>query len=193
MLGFYLTLLDTAEEKRIFSDLYLKYRDAMYNCAYKILKDSYLAEDAVHNAFISLTKSLNKINSMNCNEIRNYLLIISRNASFAIYKDNQKNLCSDIDEEIILADDDVEVDIEMNECKDKIFNLAKGLDKNYSDVLILKLFYDMPDIEIAKSLNITVENVRVRFFRGKLKLKELLEKEGLHDEQGIWECNTGSL
>lgn len=179
MLGFYLTLLDTAEEKVLFTDLYMKYRDTMYNCAYKILKDNYLAEDAVHNAFVSLTKNLNKINGMNCNEVRNYLLIISRNASFAIYKDNQKNLCSNIDEEIVIADDNVEVNIEINENKDRIFQMIKKLDSNYSDVLVMKLFYEMNDNEIAACLNITVENVRVRFFRGKNKLKELLEKENI--------------
>jgi len=181
MLGFYLTLLDTEKEKSIVTDLYLKYKDAMYNCAYKILKDSYLAEDAVHNAFLALIKNLNKINSMRCNEIINYLLIISRNASFVIYNNCQKNLCSNIDDEIIFADDDVEVEFEIKESRERIFRMIKSLDTSYSDVLVLKLFYDLDDREIAKALNLTVDNVRVRFYRGKVKLKELLEKENLHD------------
>ncbi len=181
MLGFYLTLLDTAEEKNTFTDLYLKYRDAMYNCAYKILKDSYLAEDAVHNAFLALTKNINKINGMERNEILSYLLIISRNASFAIYKNYRKNLCSDIDDEIVFSDDDVQADIEINESRERIFRMIKSLDTSYSDVLILKLFYGLDNRETAKALNLTVDNVRVRFYRGKVKLKELLEKENLHD------------
>lgn len=177
MLGFYLTLLDSVEEKNTFTDLYLRYRDAMYNCAYKILKDRFFAEDAVHNAFLSLTKNLNRINKMNCNEIKSYLLIISRNAAYAIYKDNKKNQSFDIDEKDVVANDDLEIEIEENENIEKIFDMVKRLDSNYSDVLVLKLFYDMNDREIAESLNISVENVRTRIFIGRNKLKMLLGKE----------------
>ncbi len=181
MLGFYLTILDTAEEKSTFTDLYMKYKDAMYNCAYKILKDSYLAEDAVHNAFLALTKNLNKIKGMDRNELLSYLLIVSRNASFAVYKDYRKNSCSDIDDEIVLSDDDIQAGIEVNESRKRIFRMIKSLGTSYSDVLVLKLFYGLDDRETAKVLNLTVDNVRVRFYRGKVKLKELLEKENLHD------------
>ena len=149
----------------------------MYNCAYKILKDRLFAEDAVHNAFLSLTKNLNRINKMNCNEIKSYLLIISRNAAYAIYKDNKKNQSFDIDEKDVVANDDLEIEIEENENIEKIFDMVKRLDSNYSDVLVLKLFYDMNDREIAESLNISVENVRTRIFRGRNKLKMLLGKE----------------
>lgn len=56
MLGFYLALLDTAEEKSRFEELYLLYRQDMYKTAYSILQDSFEAEDVVHEAFLIVIK-----------------------------------------------------------------------------------------------------------------------------------------
>lgn len=175
MLGFYLTLLDTAEEKSKFEQLYIKYRSVMYNYAYSILKDNYLAEDAVHNAFISLTHNLEKVNDVNCNETRNFLIIIVRNASLKIYNHYKKNISSD---DIDIEDPDNTIKITEREYDLKrIYDAILNLNKNYSDVLMLKFFYECSNIEIAQLLNITEENVAVRIFRGRNKLKEMLMEE----------------
>lgn len=60
MLGIYLAMLDTPEEKSKFEVLYKEYRSTMYNHAYGILKDKHLAEDAVHNAFFEVNKKFRK-------------------------------------------------------------------------------------------------------------------------------------
>lgn len=183
MLGFYLALIESPEEKKAFEKIYKEYRDIMYNNAYKILKDKYLAEDAVHNAFLSLIKSSKKINEMKCNEICNYLLIINRNVSYAIYNEEEKNKWHYVDdiEDVIVSSDNIELEYEILEDTKKLFDMIKELETNYSDVLVLKFFYDMSDAEIANALSITVENVRVRFFRGKNKLKKKLKKELQND------------
>lgn len=185
MLGFYLAVLDTAEEKNKFELLYYKYKNLLYNYAYSILNDSYLAEDAVHNAFLSLTKNLNKINGENCNETRSYLIIIIRNVAYAIYNDNKKNRGIDIDNENIIALEDTQEDFEKTDITDRVFEIIKSFDSIYSDALVLKLFYEMNDIEIADVLNISVENARVRVFRGRNKLKQIIAEEGLYDGQRI--------
>ena len=60
MLGLYLAMLDTPEEKSKFELLYKEYRSTMFNLAKRILKDNYLAEDAVHNAFFEVNKKFRK-------------------------------------------------------------------------------------------------------------------------------------
>ena len=177
MLDFYLAMLDTPEDKLTFEQLYKEYKSIMYNFAYEILKDEYLAEDAVHNAFLSLIKSFDKINKMDCNEMRNYLLIINRNASYAVYNET-KNI-TDIDdyEDTVESSENIELDFEIAEDTDKIFNMVKSLNSNYSDVMVLRLFYEMTEREIANALNISIENARSRIFRGRNQLKMLLKKE----------------
>lgn len=90
MIGMYLSTLDTAEKKDKFEALYYEYRDIMYNFAFRILNDSYLAEDAVHNAFLKLLKNLDKIKELKSKETKTYLLIIVRNTSYNIWKKNCK-------------------------------------------------------------------------------------------------------
>lgn len=186
MIGSYLSLLDTPEEKKIFEQLYKKYKSIMYNNAYSILKDTFLAEDAVHNAFMSLIKSFEKVDKMNDDEKRNYILIINRNAAYAIYN---KSKNTEPVENDVMSSENIELDFEITEKTDKIFEIVKSLDKNYSDVLVLKLFYEMSDNEIAEALNITIENARVRIFRGRNKLKALLREELENDRKWFWYIN----
>ena len=181
MLGFYLAMVDTPEEKNVFEELYKKYKSIMYNNAYRILKDNALAEDAVHNAFLAIIENSNKIYSMDRNERRNYLLIINRNAAYAIYRKNKKEHDIEDYEDTVASSDNTELDFEIKEDTDKIFKMLKSLDQKYSDVLVLKLFYDMSDEAIAKKLDITVENARVRIFRGRNQLKQMI-KEALTDD-----------
>lgn len=175
MVGFYLTLIDTDDGKSKFEQLYIKYKNVMYNYAYNILKDNYLAEDAVHNAFMSLTHNLEKINDVNCNETRNFLIIIVRNASFKIYNHYKKNITSD-DIEIEGSDNTIKITEREYDLK-RIYDAILNLKENYSDVLMLKFFYECSNKEIAQLLNITEENVAVRIFRGRNKLKKLLMEE----------------
>lgn len=179
MLNAYISAIDSENEKAVFMKLYMQYKNQMYNCAYRILEDNYLAEDAVHNAFVSLSKCLGRINGMNDNEKRCYLLIVVRNASYLIFKEREKFPNRESSGESVISDENLQANIEANEAAEKIFKMIKSLDKPYSDVLVLKLFYDMSDSEMAKSMGISIENVRVRYFRGKAKLKRLMEKEGI--------------
>lgn len=175
MLGFYLTLLETADEKNKFEELYNKYRDVLYNYAYGILHDRYLAEDAVHNAFLSLTKCLHKIHEVNCKETRNYLIIIVKNSSFKIY--NQGKNTVELNDEIEDNCVDIEEYVEKTLTKEEIAQTIKDMDNIYSDILMLKYFYGLSDIEISKTLDISINNVWTRIHRGKSQLIKKLSEE----------------
>lgn len=185
MLGLYLAMLDTPEEKSKFEILYKEYRNTMYNHAYGILKDSYLAEDAVHNAFLKLTKNLEKINEIKCKETRNYLVILVRGAAINIYNQNKKIVPIDqLDDTDTL---DLPEMIEKRLERKRVFKIISNMDKKYSDILMLKLFYECSNDEISKLLNIKPEHVSILFFRAKAKLKKLIMEEYGNDRPWIWE------
>ena len=48
----YLMMIDAEEDKQEFAILYETYRHLMMKVALNVLKDTFLAEDAVHEAFI---------------------------------------------------------------------------------------------------------------------------------------------
>lgn len=90
MISFYLSLLDTPEEKSKFEQLYLLYRQDMFKLAYGILENKYDTEDAVHEAFMRVMKKLTKISEINCPQTHAYLLIIVKNVALKIIKNEQK-------------------------------------------------------------------------------------------------------
>ena len=65
MLNFYLLLLDTAEEKVKFEELYYTYRQDMFKTAKAILKNDFDSEDAVHEAFLIVVKKYQKFHRLN--------------------------------------------------------------------------------------------------------------------------------
>ncbi len=179
MLGIYLSMLDTTEEKSKFEVLYKEYKNTMYNYAYGILKDKSLAEDAVHNAFLKLTNNLEKINNIMCKETRNYLVILVRGTAIDIYNQNKKIVPIDeIDDTDTL---DLPEMVEHRLERERVFEIISNMDDKYSDILMLKLFYDCSNIEISQLLNIAPEHVSIRFFRAKAKLKKLIMEEYEND------------
>lgn len=184
MLSLYLSMLNSDADKEKFKQLYMDNKNILYNYAYSILHDAKLAEDAVQETFLSLTKRLHKINGWDCNKIRKYLLIIVRNASFTIYNQN-KNMTpveDDVLDTIAEKKYNLERDVELRDLEERVMEMIKSMRSTYGDVLMLKFCYEYSDEEIAETLNITVENVRVRLHRGREKLKkmvkEMLEYDG---------------
>ena len=54
-------VIDTPEEKRKFVILYEKYKYLMQKVAMDVMHDSFLAEDAVYNVFISAAYNLGTV------------------------------------------------------------------------------------------------------------------------------------
>lgn len=90
MLFFYLTLIDDEEEKSKFEKLYYEYRHLMKHIAFDILKDEKLAEDAVHNAFIKISRHLNKIDEISCHKTRSFIVIVIESVSKDMYRRRKK-------------------------------------------------------------------------------------------------------
>lgn len=174
MLALYLSLLNSIEEKKTFQEIYYSYRSLLYQVANQILKDTWLAEDAVQNTFFSLAKNMKKISEWNCIQIRNYLIIIVRNAAFQIYNKRQNEIPTDETLEEGTDLHKIEIDIENKNAQETLFMHIKSLDAKYGDVLILKYFYGFRNKEIAECLKISLENVKIRLIRGKAMIKKIL-------------------
>lgn len=161
MLGAYFTLIDTAEGKNRFEELYDQYKALLMTIAYQILKDEALSEDTVHDAFLAPAKNMGKLSGRSPVQIRNYLIIIVKNNSFNIYNKRKKEEYIEETEELAPGLQSVEIDIESRAAQQKLAELIKSLDPKYADMLILKYFYGLSVNETAASLGITA----IMFFR----------------------------
>lgn len=185
MLSMYLALLKTPEEKRRFEHLYLKYKNMLYNYAYEILGDIQLSEDAVSDTFLILTDHMDNIKERSDQDARNYLIIIVKNEAKAIRSKRIHDVYDQDELEDFPDRVDIETSVEHKSEKQRVYELIKRLNPIYADVLILKYYYGMKGEEIAASLGITLENEKIRLYRGKAMLKEMMEREKEHDGQPV--------
>jgi len=90
LLAFYLSLLDTEEEKSKLEKLYIEYKSLMKFTASKILSNEVLAEDAVHDAFIKLTRYLDGIEEIISHKTKSFVVITVRNIALDMLEKEKK-------------------------------------------------------------------------------------------------------
>lgn len=169
----YLMLIDAEDEKRKFVILYEKYRYLMFKVAHDILKDNYLAEDAVHEAFIKVAKNMEKIEDVNSNSTKRYLITITKNATIDIYRKRSTQMSREIfvDE---LEENEIPHTYMETDVDSQVLDILRSLPIKYRDVFLLKYSSKMENREIAEILRISEGNVRQRLLRGKEMIQEAI-------------------
>lgn len=163
----------------LLEQLYTKYYPLMYHTAYNILRDHSLAEDAVHEAFLKLTKNNFDFEKINCNKLAAFMVIIVKNIALTIYKNMKKEFKQRLEDNHSAADPGpTPLDLVITNVNiEKIKETIKAMDASYADILMLKYHYDCSNKQIADLLAITEENVRVRLHRARKKLAAKLKEE----------------
>ncbi len=82
MLALYLSVLDDRNFEEDFTEVYNTYKRLVYHTAYKIMDDSYLAEDVLQEVFLYVAKNFSKIHRENCHELAAYLVSYSRSRAY---------------------------------------------------------------------------------------------------------------
>ncbi|MHB8065220.1 MAG: RNA polymerase sigma factor, partial [Ruminiclostridium sp.] len=162
-------------------NLYERYSKDMFKVAFRILDDYQLAQDAVQSAFINIIDSIDKIDEVDCNRTRAFVVIIVRNISINLYRKRKKQkdlVLDDIEEILTNSKENIDESIINEETFNNIATAIKELHPTYADVISLKYFYDYSDKEIGKMLNISHGNVRIRLYRARQNLIKLLSKSG---------------
>ena len=93
-------MIDSEEDKTKFEQIYLKYRGLMFYVAMKILHNEHNAEDAVHQAFLSILENLDKISNVECPKTQSYIVIIVERKAIDIIRTNTKIVNINFDETI---------------------------------------------------------------------------------------------
>ena len=173
----YLNLIDTEEDKSKFEQIYNNYKHTMFYVAKSILKDDYLSEDAVHNAFINIAKSMDNISEVDSNRTKGYVVVIVRNISFNMLKKQNKDVAIDELEENIKDDNSLEDEVLSKLSVDSIIEEITSLPMIYKDVLYLSYVEDLPTQEISRLINISNEAVKKRLQRGRKILQKVFDCE----------------
>lgn len=166
---------ETDEMERL-SILYKNYRYLLYKVSYEILKEQFLAEDAVHNAFLKVSFHMDKIDDLDSLKTMRFLVIITKNTAIDMWRKRKnwnahEKAIDDINED---EKPITELESDVDNC---VIEAFYKLPEKYSDDFLLKYSCGYDNKRISEILGITESTIRQRLRRGKMILKQELEEE----------------
>ena len=157
--------------------IYEKYKINLLRMASGLLNQGSIAEDVVHDVFITLAKSPERL-KLNGN-LKSYLKACIVNRVRNINKESQRKQAVSLDEtKPIVQDSDKQYGwIIHNEELDKLNNAMAQLPYDQREVVILHVQGGMKFKAIAKSQDVSINTVQSRYRYGMEKLRSLLNSE----------------
>jgi RNA polymerase sigma factor (sigma-70 family) len=146
--------------------LFSLYSGDIYRYAFSILNNKEDAEDIVQEVFRGFLE--NREQYRNECSVKTWLLILTRNRCFNFIKYRNKRQTLPLNKalnktSVNLIEDDISIEMALNK-----------LNAEENEIIFLREYMGYSYKEISDILNISVDNVKVRIFRVKKKLKELL-------------------
>ena len=158
-------------------EIYNRYYKAMYNTAFRIVKNNFEAEDVMQDAFLLAFTQLETLREDNI--FGAWLKRIVINKSIYHYKKNSKYQEVALDDMLYKIEDSsngIESDYEFNNLKaQQVLTVMKTLKDNYRIILTLNLIEGYDYEEISGIMNISNANCRTIISRAKESLRQKLQ------------------
>lgn len=170
----YLQMLDTPEDQLKFEQLYRTYRGLMFHVAKRILNHDSDAEDAVHQAFLSIINHFEKISEVTCPKTQAFVVIIVERKAIDIYRANLRQTALPLDEELY------GITVTIPE-ESEIVSAIERLPARYREVLLLRFKLGFTTKEIGQLFEMSPKSVQRLLWRAKDSLRKALEKDGVEE------------
>jgi len=179
MLYFYLTLIESPEDKLKFEWLYKEHREYLFRIALNILGNHYDAEDVLHQAFMRIADNMDKVEEVSSHQTRNYLVIIVKGLAINLYNDGKKVIRLPLEDFEEMKDDFLveEHIIEQIEF-DALRGILDQLPPIHRDVLYLMYYEELSVKSIAKQLKLSESAAKKRLERARHALQKIWLSEG---------------
>lgn len=129
-----------------------------------------ISEELTQETFFRAVKNSDKFDGSV--KVTTWLCAIAKNAYFSYLKKAKRNIDKDIGEMEIPDETDF---LERENCRE-IFRAVHKLEEPYREIILLRLNTDMKFSDIGDIFGKSEVWARVTFYRGKEKLKQLLEE-----------------
>ncbi|OIQ30258.1 MAG: RNA polymerase subunit sigma [Bacteroidetes bacterium MedPE-SWsnd-G2] len=159
-------------------EIYNRYYKAMYNTSFRIVKDSYIAEDIMQESFLT---AFSKLSSLKINSTFSaWLKRIVINNSISYYNKHQKTINVPLDDVIYKVEDHQGIveDYDATSIKARsIIEMLNGLKENYKMGLTLHLIEGYDYEEISEIMSISYANCRTLISRAKDSLRKKISTQ----------------
>lgn len=164
-----------AKEKKQLEDVYQKEALKLYHYLYHLCGNRETAEDLTSETFLRAARSLSKFRG-ECSEFT-WLCQIGKHLWYRSLKEKPLLPLDELPESGNTAKNPEQILVSRFE-KLEWFQKLQGLDAPTREVVYLRLYGELSFREIGEVLGKTENWARVTFYRGKQKLKGVLENEG---------------
>lgn len=185
MLFIYLAVLDSEDERAKMTDIYETHKAAMLRYALSITTNKELAEDAVHNAFMSIITHKEKYFQLSCMDLRACIVIIVKNKCIDLKRQQSRRAYDQLDDmENTLESSDMPVEdqVVLDDEYSALRKCLTALDETSRLVLEMKFVLGMTYKEIGVELGMTANHVDTKIMRAKAKVRKLIAEGG--DQNG---------
>jgi len=159
--------LKHTEEKIPLPELYERYSKDIFKYSFSILKDEDDAKDAVQEVFVKYAENENSF-KRNCS-YKTWLLILTRNYCFNKTKSKGFNNAS-LEEQTFIRNYEASYDTQIT-VRDALMQLSP----EDNELIYLREYENYSYKEIAEITEQSLENVKIKIFRVRKKLREILK------------------
>lgn len=160
-------ILNTKREIIPFPELYEKYSMDIYRYSLSILKDEDDAKDAVQETFVKYVENESSFRGEASQ--KTWLLVVARNYCFSKLK-RAENDNDSIDDDSFDSMYELQLDDRIT-----LQDALKRLTPQQNELLYLKEYGNYSYLEISELTGDTLENVKIKLFRTRQKLRRILE------------------
>ncbi len=162
-----------------FEVLYTEYYDRVYCFLYRLCADGDLAEDMTQETFLQAYTSFHRFRG-EC-ELFTWLASIGKHVYFKYLKKHKLDLDSANLDLVVNtyceSNNDPEEHMRRKSTKEAARSMIEGIPKKYRDVILLRIYAELPFSQIALILKISENSAKVIYYRAKKMLMEVLKNE----------------
>ena len=184
MFGLYLTLLETEEDKLLFTEFYENQKKSCLYIAMKITHNQAMAEDALHNAFLRVVKNWKEFSTFPRSKQAALFVLIVKSRAIDLLREGGRKGYIELNEETpgIPAEPDISAQIVDEDGYQKLVSCIRKLPPIYKTVFELRYMQDYKNNEIAVILGIPPKTVSAQLSRARVMLQIMLDREGIGHE-----------
>ncbi|MCX6147280.1 MAG: sigma-70 family RNA polymerase sigma factor [Candidatus Kapabacteria bacterium] len=155
-------------DRLAFDTLYSRFSKRLYAYCLKACSTKEIAQDTFQGI---LTIVLEKKESFIGGNFTAWIMTIARNQCLLLHR-NRKNVDENVilEEELVYTRNDSDFGL-----KELLVNCVNKLPEEFAEIINLRYYSDFNNQEIAETLKISEELVRVRLFRAKKMLTEIIK------------------
>ena len=164
---------------KAFETLYREYYQKVYAFLFRLCADATLAEDLTQETFLQAYKSFHKFRG-DC-EVFTWLAAIGKHVYFKYLKKKKLHLDAAnlelVAQSYLQNGESPEEQMHQKDVEEAVRKVVENIPKKYRDVVLLRIYAELPFSQIAQSLKISESSAKVIYFRAKKMLMEVLKDE----------------